>query len=155
FVATASVVELFFSMFRRPGLDIDECQTLLAASNTIIFAFPKSSTWATMTALPVSASVTTVKCDIFSNGASLSFADEKTLRSYLASHIEALEHHYEATKFIRFEGTPEQLPLLKAHLRLERLAGQAIFPSKRTGGNSESFCKAEKRMFYPILQITG
>lgn len=135
-------------MFYRPRFDVGEYQTFMAAPKTIIFVFPKSSVWAMMTALPVSAAQSTIRCDIFSkDGSSISHADEETLKQFFASRVQDLEQEYNAVKFIRFEGTPVQLPILKAHLRRERLAGREIFPGKREGGNSESFCRAEKRRF--------
>ncbi|KAF2690624.1 ISP domain-containing protein [Lentithecium fluviatile CBS 122367] len=143
--ARTSATESFLSMFQRPCIDLSTFQTSFAAPVTILFAFPGWHIWATMTALPVSALQTTIKCNIYSNdGNALTPTDETKFRDFFAARIMALEDHYAATKFIRFEGVPDQLPKLKAHLQLERRSGREIYPGKRESGNSESFCKAEK-----------
>jgi hypothetical protein len=122
-------------------------QTAFDSPVTLVFIFPESKLWMTMTGLPVSASQTRIRHDIYSiDGRALSSTDENSLREFGASGIQAHEAHYAATKFIRFEGVPEHLPSLKAHLQLERHAGRVIYPAKRESGNSASFCKAEKRM---------
>lgn len=142
-------VDSLINMFRRPAFTTDGCEVFLIGPKTIIVAFPKSSIWAMMTGLPVSAAQTTIKCDIFGNArASLSTDDEATLREYFAARVQSLEHEYERTKFFRFDGGSKQLHILKAHLQNERLEGREISPSKRLGGRSESFCKAEKRKLY-------
>lgn len=146
--ASASVMEFLLSVFRGPGFAVDGCHTFLADPTTVILVFPYSNIWATMTGLPVSASETTIRCDIFSrDGLSLPPATEEALKLYTASQAQALQHLYDVVKSIRPTEEPAQVSLLKEHLRLERLAGCEIFPGRREEGRSEGFCKAEKRMF--------
>jgi len=143
-----SLKEYFLSMFRRPDIEPTIDETSVADPVATVFAFLGRNLWATMSALPVSALQTTIKCDVYSkDGTPLSANDQNAFRSLFASEVTAMEDHYAATKFIRFEGVPDQLPELRAHLQLERRAGREIWPAKREGGNSKSFCKAEKRKF--------
>lgn len=60
--------------------------------------------------------------------------------------MQDLEDRYAALKGSKPTDEPSILPLLKAHLKLERAAGTQILPGKRDEGRSASFCKAEKGM---------
>jgi hypothetical protein len=140
-------------IFRRPAFDPTKCEISLIAPATLLFAFSTSPLWATFSGHPKSPSHTTIRCDVYSkDSTTLSAADEQALKDYFAIQIASLEDHYAGTKFIRFEGVPDQLSVLKEHLQHERHAGREIWPGKREGGNSESFCKAEKCEFSTVLQ---
>ncbi|KAF2466873.1 ISP domain-containing protein, partial [Lindgomyces ingoldianus] len=133
-----------FSMFRHRHLDLSESQVLQIAPTTTVISILNSPIWATLTRLPASAGRCTVMCDVFSTKAViLDPVDQEALKSLFTSHINDLEQSYEAVKIIRPFQEPSLLPLLKAHLKLERLAGMEIFPGKQDGGKSESFCRAE------------
>lgn len=141
-------MEYLRSLFRGPNFESTGYQTFLATPSSVAFTFPKANVWALVTGLPASASETTLKIDVFGTRSAISPPPdlEEKLRDFFSSYVASLEQHYEKVKFIRYEqGEPDQLPLLKNHLRLERLAGREIFPGRRDEGNSESFCRAEKR----------
>ncbi|ORY12213.1 Rieske [2Fe-2S] iron-sulfur domain-containing protein [Clohesyomyces aquaticus] len=138
-------IEKMVSMFRRPQLDVAGAKLVKVAPLTTVAMIPKCPLWLMLTTIPISAGQCTVKCDVFSTDATtLNKTDKEVLSSFVASHIHALEQSYEAVKIIRPFQEPLLLPLLKGHLKLERLAGMEIFPGKREEGKSEGFCRAER-----------
>ncbi|KAJ4294514.1 hypothetical protein N0V90_008205 [Kalmusia sp. IMI 367209] len=135
------------SVFYPPILSTTPYHTFVLSFPTVIFIFPASAHFATATALPVSPASTTIKIDIFTTGpaTSLSPPAKQILESFFLAYLGRLETHYDAHKYIRYEhGEPKQLPLLKEHLRHERLKGREMYPGRPRVGNSEGFCRAEK-----------
>lgn len=140
-------MEYFLSMFRRPSLDVSQCEMFHVAPAMIVLSFPGSSVWVMMTILPASAAKCVVKCDVFTSDDSrmaISETETKILKDYLDHVMQFFEQQYEALKLVTPE-EPPQYALLKDHVRLERLAGSRIYPTRRENKKSESFCKAEQR----------
>ncbi|KAF2117973.1 hypothetical protein BDV96DRAFT_685594 [Lophiotrema nucula] len=141
----ASIMEHIIFMFRRAPINLGSSKTLYLAPSTMLFAFPKANIWVSCTILPVSATQCTLKCDVFTmKTAIIEDADVEALKIFITTHIHALEQHFDELKDVRPTDEPSLLPYLKAHLKLERLAGREIFPGRKEEGRSESFCKAEK-----------
>jgi hypothetical protein len=142
-------MQLLTSMFRLPPMKLENSVCQFLAPATLIVVFPHSDIWVTLLALPFSTTRCTVKCNIYSNCLDkiLNEADLDVTKSFLTSLITTLEDKYTAMKNspLPLDETPI-LPLLKAHLKLEQLAGREIYPSKRDDKRSESFCKAEQSM---------
>lgn len=134
------------SLFRPACIDLSGSDILYAGPAAIILAFPKAAIWGMMTALPVSATQCTMRCDIFSTNqdAKLDDVDMDSLKVRFQAIIRTLEQEYDAIKSLRPSEEPELLPTLKEHLKLERLAGMEVYPGRKEDNRSESFCKAEK-----------
>ncbi|KAF2709249.1 ISP domain-containing protein [Pleomassaria siparia CBS 279.74] len=142
---TTNMVDSIFSLFRRPRLDLGSTQTLQLTPITTVLVFPKSPIWVMLTTLPVSIEKCAIRCDVFSTTKeALDRRDEQFLRALLDSRVQDLEERYSALKGSTPTEDSSVLPLLKAHLKLERLAGTKIFPERRDDSRSTSFCRAEK-----------
>lgn len=140
-------MEYFLSMFRRPSLDVSQCKMFHVEPAMIVLTFPGSSIWVMMTVLPASADKCVVKCDVFTSEdgrMAISEAETKILKDYLDHIVRFFEQQCEALKLVDPKDPPQHA-VLKDHVRLERLAGSRIYPTRRDDKKSESFCKAEQR----------
>ena len=144
-IKQVSFVDHVFSLFRRSRLDFSSIEVLHLTPATTVLVFPNSPLWIMLSTLSLSVEKSNVQCDIFTTTKdSLHPKDEEDLRFYLASYIQDLEERYAALKGSKPTREPSLLPMLKAHLKLERLAGAEIQPGRRDEGTSASFCKAEQ-----------
>jgi hypothetical protein len=102
--------------------------------------------------MPLSGSQCTIKCDIFSTNTDCKL-DDFDLEAFTAPFqavVHALEQKFDSIKDSRPSEEPESLPILKEHLKLERLAGMDVYPGRKKDNHSESFCRAEKGMLKPV-----
>lgn len=136
-------------MFRRAGVQVDVGQYLRVSPSTIILTFPELQVWALLIALPTSATQSLIKCDVFSisTKTSLGEASMEAMKTYIEYYVRTLEQRYDAFRSSLLAQEPSLLSLVKEHLKLERVAGSEIFPTRKEHGWSESFCKAEKSMY--------
>ena len=140
-----SFVDHIFSLFRSSRLDFCSIEAFHLTPATTVLVFPNYPLWVMLSTLPVSVEKSKIQCDIFTTTKeTLTPKDEADLRSYLASRIQDLEERYAALRGSKPMREPPILPMLKAHLKLERLAGSKILPGRREEGRSASFCKAEQ-----------
>ncbi|KAF2183334.1 ISP domain-containing protein [Zopfia rhizophila CBS 207.26] len=139
-----SLLDYMVRLFRRPTMNL--ASTSIPPTTTLL-SFPNSPLWATLTTLPNSATQCTVKCDIFSTAnpdSSLNANVLDALEALFTSYIHSIEQKYAEMKNKRVSEEPEILPILKAHLKLERAAGREILVARREEGRSEGYCRAEK-----------
>jgi hypothetical protein len=142
-------MKLLGSLFRESSLDPGNSKELHISPVTTVVAFSNTSLWALLTILPISASQSILKCDIYTSRQDdcLKIADEEALNRHCASLVDALEQRYTELELSSTNDLePVELPLLKEHLKRERLAGTQLLPGRREDGRSESFCRAEKGM---------
>ncbi|KAF1995060.1 ISP domain-containing protein [Amniculicola lignicola CBS 123094] len=82
------------------------------------------------------------------------FANEYGITSdgkWLAGWESSGGFNWKTSKVSKPEKDIPQLPILKAHLKLERLVGHEVFPSRKEEGKSDSFCRAEKSECFCII----
>jgi hypothetical protein len=99
-----------------------------------------------VTALPVSAGESRLRCDIFTTSQEkiLNEDDEKALRTFFDGFMHDLEQRHSKFEVPLLSDVSPTYQEMKEHLKLERQAGRRIFPGRKDEGSSESFCRAEK-----------
>ncbi|KAF2737243.1 ISP domain-containing protein [Polyplosphaeria fusca] len=143
-MADASILTLMRSVFRRQFINLGDAKMYLSDPSTILVVFPKADIWVLMVSIPLSARRCNIRVDAFScTNATLTDRDLEELKSYCQEIVHSFELLYMELKDTPPD-LPTSLPLLKAHLKLERLVGHDVLPFKRDTGMSQAFCRAEK-----------
>jgi hypothetical protein len=131
------------SIFRRDSIDLCDSKVICLNPGTILVFFPAPGVWLTLLALPTSATRCKIKVDVFSHDEKqLQKQDVDALKAYVEGTVRTLEvlHH----ELERSQVDPHAVSELQTHLKMERLAGQEIFPTQGQVIMSDAFCRAEK-----------
>ncbi|PSN64140.1 ISP domain-containing protein [Corynespora cassiicola Philippines] len=139
-----TLMGIISSLLGKPKVNVNNYRMLQLEPCSLIFVFPNSQIWGTLSALPLSADQCNVKCDLFSGvHQALEDSEVEVLKTFFGAEVHALEKGYDALRAAPPKPAPSIYNLIKAHLSLERVLGREIMPGKKEG-KSESFCKAEK-----------
>ncbi|KAF2490800.1 ISP domain-containing protein [Lophium mytilinum] len=115
---------------------------------TTLKMLPGSSLWLCITAFPLSAARTAVRCDVYSAASSFapapSQAQLEQLEQGVAAWVRGLESSYVVVESGPLSKQNEFLPMLREHLREERMRGVEIMPGSRREGRSVEFMKGEQ-----------
>lgn len=145
------------SAFRCARLDLTGSAMLVASDMTVVIAIPGTPVWGMMVGIPLSASRCTMRCDIFSTDDDYKLDDIgiSDFKALVQTLIRDFEQNYNAMKNTRPLEEPKLSSILKDHLRLERLAGMDVHPSRKEENRSENFCRAEKGMSSLVSRDLG
>jgi hypothetical protein len=143
----SSLPRIFYNFFRRSQFSTTNCKTSAWAPGLVVFTFKSSPLWATATALPVSATQTTLQLEVFSTvDLPLDGSIVKSLKAFFEAYVGGLERRCEKLTIECWKGEAEQVDVLRMHQRMEREVGREILPARPRPekGESEAFCKAEQ-----------
>lgn len=117
---------------------------------TTLKTLPGSNLWLCITAFPLSAARTAVRCDVYSSASSFAptpfKAQLEQLEQGIAAWVRELESSYVVVESGPLSKQSEFLPMLREHLREERMRGVEIMPGSRREGRSVEFLKGEQGM---------
>jgi len=132
-------------MFRGTSVAIREDDRLSLSPLTTVKTIAGTSLWLALTVLPVSASKSSVRCDVYSTRKiSVREAYQNALSNNFQGWVRELECKYAKLKDEPLSDKPVFLPLLKAHLKLEQMSGGEILPGSRREGRSSECWRAEQ-----------
>jgi hypothetical protein len=138
---------MFYNLFRRSQFSTANYKAFAWAPGSVVFTFKSSPLWATATALPVSATQTTLQLELFSTvDLPLEECTLRMLKDFFEAYVEELERRCEELTIECWKGEAEHVDVLRRHQKMEREAGRDILPARPSPekGESESFCKAEQ-----------
>lgn len=138
---------IFYNLFRKSHFSTSNCKTSAWAPGSVVFTFRSSPLWATATALPVSATQTTLQLEVFSTAdLPLEEITVKNLKAFFEAYVGGLERRCEKLIIECWKGEAEQVDVLRKHRKMEREVGREILPARPRPekGESEAFCKAEQ-----------
>ncbi|KAK3216120.1 hypothetical protein GRF29_8g2193075, partial [Pseudopithomyces chartarum] len=83
---------IFYNLFRKSHFSTANCKTSAWAPGSVVFTFRSSPLWATATALPVSATQTTLQLEVFSTAdLPLEEITVKNLKAFFEAYVGGLE----------------------------------------------------------------
>jgi len=132
-------------MFRGTSVVIREDDRLSLSPLTTVKTIAGTSLWLALTVLPVSASKSSVRCDVYSaRKISVIEAYQNALSNNFQGWVRELECKYAKLGDEPLSDKSVFLPLLKAHLKLEQMSGGEILPGSRREGRSSECWRAEQ-----------
>ncbi|OCK80003.1 ISP domain-containing protein [Lepidopterella palustris CBS 459.81] len=135
----------YLLMFRGTSDAIREDDKLSLSPLTTLKTIAKTPIWLSLTVFPISASQSSVRCDVYSKSSStIKITLLTALEQDFLNWVNGLEQRYLELLSVPLSNEPAFLPLLKAHLRLEKMAGREILPGSRQEGRSSECWRAEQ-----------